>query len=311
MPGATIGGDASFTGSTVTGKLAADRMEVKGTLFLRDGTFTDIDLPGATIGGDADLVISTFTGLLDLSGTAIGGEFRLSSKGWMESPTWQDGATLILRNVNASALQARNGDWSFSGGNGLLPTDLKGFTYSRLGGLESLGPTGMGNASADWLIAWIEAQHYHDKTYDPQPYTQLAGVLEEAGATDKAKEIRYARFKHKLDRDTSMSKLRRVTLLIEYIFIGFGEYPFWALAWFICLVLLGGLFAQWSNDQSVRGLLGFWYSLENALPLIETNGQFQKVVHGRPWLVHFFHFQKAFGFFLATILVGALTLLSS
>ena len=74
--------------------------------------------------------------------------------------------------------------------------------------------------------------------------------------------------------------------------------------------MFGGVVAQWSNDQSVRRWAGLWYSLENVLPLIETNERFKEVVHDRPCLVHFFHFQKAFGFFLATILVGALTLLS-
>ena len=56
--------------------------------------------------------------------------------------------------------------------------------------------------------------------------------------------------------------------------------------------------------------MGLWYSLENTLPLIDTNERFKNVQHGRPWLDHFFHFQKAFGFVLATVLVAALTLLS-
>ena len=87
-------------------------------------------------------------------------------------------------------------------------------------------------------------------------------------------------------------------------------YPFRVLYWFVRLVVLGGLLAQRSKQPSVRRWMGLWYSLENALPLIETNERFKNVEHGRPWLVHFFHFQKAFGFLLATVLVGALTLLS-
>lgn len=53
-----------------------------------------------------------------------------------------------------------------------------------------------------------------------------------------------------------------------------------------------------------------WYSLENALPLMETSEHFKNVRHSRPYLEHFFHSQKAFGFVLSTVLVGALTLLS-
>ena len=53
-----------------------------------------------------------------------------------------------------------------------------------------------------------------------------------------------------------------------------------------------------------------WYSLENALPLIGTNERFKNIEHVQPWLYHFFHFQRAFGFVLATVLVSALALLS-
>ena len=347
--GVEIASNADFDGATVTGKLKAEGMEVGRNLFLRNGSFADIDLLSVEIASNADfdgatvelraegmevgrslflrngtfarialltgriggnIQGGTFAGELDLTGTAIGGEIHLSS-GWLKkSPVWRDGAALILRNARANALQARQKDWSISGGDGLLPTELTGFTYSRLEGLDTAGGKGMGDESADWLIGWIEAQRDHGANYDPRPYTQLAGILEAAGATDKAKAIRYAKFKHKQEYDESMNRFRRALLLIEQIFVGFGVYPLLALAWFAGLVVFGSVVAQWSNDKSVRRWSGLWYSLENALPLIETNERFKSVVHGRPYLVHFFHFQKAFGFFLATILVGALTLLS-
>ena len=188
---ARIAGDAAFDGSTVTGQLDGSGMEVGGDLFLRGGgTFADIDLIGAKIGGSIQLAGSTFGGELNLTGTAIGGELHLSS-GWQESfPTWQNGASLILRNAKAEALQARGGSWSIFGGDGLLSTDLTGFTFNRLGGLDTSGGTGMGDESADWLIGWIEAQRGHGENYDPQPYIQLAQVLEAAGATDTAKAVR-------------------------------------------------------------------------------------------------------------------------
>ena len=168
---------------------------------------------------------STFAGELDLTGAAIGGEIHLASGKREKSPVWQDGATLILRNVRANALQARQEDWSISGGDGLLPTELTGFTYSRLEGLDTSGGKGMGDETADWLIGWIEAQRDHGTNFDPQPYTQLAGILEATGATDKAKAIRYAKFEHKQDHDKSMNLFRRAFLLIEQIFVGFGVYP--------------------------------------------------------------------------------------
>ena len=309
--GAKITGSASFNGSTVTGKLNADRLVVGGSLHLRDGgTFADIDLLGARIEGDVQLSGADFGGQFDLTGAAIGGEFHLSSGRHEHSPTWQNGSSLILRNAKADVLQARVDSWNMSGGDGLLPTDLTGFTFNRLGGLDTSGGASMGDESADWLISWIEAQRDHGDYYDPQPYTQLAQVLEAAGATDKGKAIRYAKFEHKHDHDTSMTAVRRLLLKLEQYFVGYGVYLFRALYWFIGFVLLGGLLAQCSKQPSVRSLMGLWYSLENALPLIETNERFKNVEHGRPWLDHFFHLQKAFGFVLATVLVAALTLLS-
>ena len=59
----------SFLGSAVTGKLAADRMEVGGGLFLRDGgSFADLDLRGARIARNMEISSSTVTGLLNGDG---------------------------------------------------------------------------------------------------------------------------------------------------------------------------------------------------------------------------------------------------
>ena len=169
----------------------------------------------------------------------------------------------------------------------------------------------MADESSEWLIGWIEAQRDHGVYYDPQPYMQLAHVLSTAGATEKADAIRYAKFDHRYDHDTSIGLGSRVSLLLLRGFVGYGVYPFRALYWFLALVLIGGLLAQWSNDSSVRGWTGLWYSLENALPLIGISERFKFVEHGRPYFVHIFHFQKAFGFVLATVLVGGLTLLAA
>ena len=307
---ATIGRNAEFSGSAVAGKLNADRLEVRGGLFMRDGaTFVDVDLIGARIAGDVQLSGGDFAGKFNLTGAIIGGELHLSS-GWRErSPTWQNGASLILRNARAGTLQAQGDSWTVSESDDLLKTDLTGFTYSGLEGLDTTGGASMGDESAEWLIGWIEAQRDYGDNYDPQPYTQLAQVLDAAGATDKAEEVRYARFEHKRAHDKSMSTSRRAWLEIERWVLGYGVYPIRVLYWFLGLVALGWLFVQFSKEPAVRRWTGLWYSFENALPLIETNPSFRDVEHGHPWLRHFFHVQKALGFLLATFLVGALTLL--
>ena len=94
---------------------------------------------GARIEGDVQLYGADFGGEFDLTGAAIGGEIHLSFRSDRQSPTWQKGSYLFLRNANADALQARAVSWNLLGGDGLLPTDLIGFTFNRLGGLGTSG----------------------------------------------------------------------------------------------------------------------------------------------------------------------------
>ena len=311
LPGARIAGDAELSGTTLTGKLAGDGLEIGGGLFLRNGgSFAEVSLPGARIGSIVQLVGGTFNGEINLTGATIGVELHLGSAWSGRSPTWQEGASLVLRNAKADVLQARAENWNMSGADGLVPTDLTGFTFNRLGGLDTSGGASMGDRPADWLVGWIEAQRDHGEIHDPQPYTHLAQVLEAAGAKDKADAIRYARFEHQRDHDQSMNAMRYVGLEFYRLFLGYGLHPFRMLCWFAGLVLLGWLLVRFSKDASVRGANGLWYSLEIALPLIETSERFRNVDHRQPRLAHWFHFQKAVGFVFATILVGALALLS-
>ena len=175
--------------------------------------------------------------------------------------------------------------------------------------LDKSGGTSMGHASADYLVGWIRAQRGYGQDYEPQPYIQLAQVLETAGATEKARTVRFAKFEYKRKHDASLGCVRRILLLFERLFWGHRLYPFRVLIWFCGLVVLGTLLAMWSDNRSVHGLMALWYSLENALPIIETNEGFKNVDHGMRCLNHFFHFQKLAGLVLATVLVGALTLL--
>ena len=308
---AEIIGAASFNGSTFTGMINADNMKVGGDLFLQDGgTFADINLINAEIGKHVQLYGGTFRNTVDFTGATIKSALRLSSLSGQSFPEWKDGAMLILRNAKTDELQAVKNSWKMSAGDQLLPTDLTGFTYTHLGRPDTPGAEGMGDAQASWLTSWIKAQHDYGQIYDPQPYTQLAQTLEAVGSIDKAKAIRYAKFEHRRSHDTSVSFFPRLWLWAERSLIGYGVYPFRALYWFVGVVLLGGVFVQFSQQPSVRRWMGLWYSLENALPLVATTERFKNVEHGKPLLTHFFHFQRAFGFFLATILVGALTLLS-
>ena len=309
--GARVVGQARANSAIVAGRLAGDGVEVGGGVFLRNGgRFSDISLVGSRVGGLIHLAGSGFNGRLDLTGAVIDGELHLSSGPLEGSPVWADGATLVLRNARADVLQARRDSWQVADGRGPLPTELTGFVFDRLGGLGSTGHANMGDESAEWLVGWIEAQVGHGDSYDPQPYTQLAAALESAGSTEKAKSIRYAKLGHKGEHDASLSVAGRIWHGLMGCIVGYGVYPVWAIYWFGGLVALGWLFSQFSKDATVRRGMGLWYSLETAFPLIGTTEQFKSVDHGRGWLGHWFHVQKVIGFVLATLWVGALTLLS-
>ena len=201
--------------------------------------------------------------------------------------------------------------WDIPGNEkGTVPTDLTGFTYNRFGGLLVSSGKGMGEETAKKLIQWIEAQHDHGTHYDPQPYEQLAKVLRDAGAEEKAKAIRYAKFEHKSRHDNQMGEWESAWLEAQRLLVGYGVYPFRVLYWFGGLVGIGALLAFFSADRNVRRFpYPLWYSLENALPLIDLNHAFNSADHGKRWLSSFFHLQKLAGFLFATILVGALSLL--
>lgn len=315
--GAEIRGNVEADGSTFKGEFSADGMRVGGGLFLRGGaTFDAMDLPRVEIGRVLQFGASNFDGVIDMTGTRINGELLLSSL-FHGTPIWGKDARLVLRNVTADALQAEEHAWERPDGS-MLPTDLTGFAYGRFGGLHADEGTSMADSTDDWLVRWIEAQPDHDARYDPQPYEQLAAALDAAGENAKARAIRVAKFEHRA-RTPGVSGWERLRLWFSRWLIGHGEYPFNTLAWFGGLVGAGYLVAMYSRAEVLRDAPGrngfavmagwFWYSLENSLPLVQLKPAHAEAEHGSAWIEGFFHLQKIFGFVLATILVGALTVL--
>ncbi|MEO0683123.1 MAG: hypothetical protein AAF192_22275, partial [Pseudomonadota bacterium] len=306
--GAKIGGDVSATGSTFDGPFRADRMETGGNLFLRDGaSFKDVDLFNARIGGGVQMQGSLFDGEVDLSGASIRTDFMLSL-GDEDVTDWPDGAVLKLRNVRAGALQASEAAWKAAGGR-LVATDLTGFAYDRLGGGTADRRKTLADADIAFLKRWFASQPDHADVYDPQPYEQLARALEAAGAERVAEQVRFEKWEHKRAVG-GLPFAERTGLFLRRWLVAHGTLPFLPLAYFGVLVLAGIGAAFGSRDPRLAGLgPKVWYSLENALPLVELKEAHKQVEHGRDGVEGFFHFQKVAGFALATILVGALTLL--
>ncbi|PTV97745.1 hypothetical protein C8J27_101863 [Rhodobacter aestuarii] len=318
--GAKVGGDVAAIGASIKGKVRADGIEVGGELFLREGAVfkQGIALTGARVGGNVHFGASTFAGRIELSGARVAGDLILSSSD-IGRPNWGAEASLILRNATAQGFQAEIEAFQRADG-GWIDLDLAGFDYRTLGGLRaadrSSGRTNLADASAAQLIALIERRDAagrpdpaHDAYFTPQPYRALARALTEAGALPQAEAVEEARFEH--ERRAGNTPLRdRIWLWGSKLFIGYGLHPFRVLYWFAGLVGLGVALAYRSRELRHRNLvIKLMFSVENALPLIEARASFQSVRHGDAWVEGLFHAQKVAGFVLATVLVGALTLL--
>ncbi len=312
--GVSVGTNLSLTNDArFEGDVWADNIAISGNLFLNLGSrfAAGVELPNARIEGMAVLGNSTFDGAVRFDNARIGQVLMLSAPN-APLPVWGPGARLSLRNAAMGALQADMGAWHRPDGS-WLPTELTGLTYDRLGGERAsdreAGPN-MADASTAELVDWIEkSQPDQGQHYDPQPYAQLAAVLEAQGGVRAADAVRYARTEH---RRTAASTPAGESLLLFFsrIFIGYGVYPFRALWWFLALVVAGIVVTRFSDaPQLSRPMSRFWYSVETAFPLMEPSASLADVAHGRRWVEQYFHFQKVAGFILATILVGSLTLL--
>jgi len=148
--------------------------------------------------------------------------------------------------------------------------------------------------------------------YEPQPYEQLAAVLAQAGMTDKANLIRYEKFRHRdgaTFEDSSWLQNYLFRPALRFI-VGYGIYVGWALFWFVGLVSVGFVVAFFSKSHVIESVYQkAWYSLEAALPLVEFSEAHKSIAHGDWRVESYFPMQKVLGFLLATVLVGALTLL--
>jgi hypothetical protein len=207
-----------------------------------------------------------------------------------------------------------------------LPADLTGLRYHRLGGLFSDAGEDLAQIDADALIAWVRDTRLPGMSgYRPQPYQALETALGEMGAKQAATEVAYARLIHRTNTRISASfrtdpeswvrqALTKAFDRFLQFTVGFGVYPQRAFYWFVLFVAVGTFFARRCAGLCKAGATkatwgdSLFYSLENAIPLMEPSKDFADVVHDGLWSRMFFNTQKVLGFVLATVLIGALTL---
>jgi hypothetical protein len=206
--GAHIGGGLDLRGSKVTGKLGCYGLEAAQQV-LMGGTFGDlIECRIARIKGDLHLDYGQFKKTVDLSGAEIGGGLHL------DSAKWSDGAALALRDAKVGIIPALAGAWA-------PKLDLDGLTYRSAG-------------TADQFEDWFGRFDH----YAPQPYDQLASVIQSQGNSTLATAIRYSGRERERREATGRAWVWLTTL--KWV-IGYGYYPYRAIFWVIGLVMAGAM----------------------------------------------------------------------
>jgi hypothetical protein len=248
---AQIEGLLDLSQSTVTGLLSMYSLRVGQSLLMRDGNFAQnhpthtIDLAFSSIGSNLDLSGASLPSL-NLTGATIEGELRLAMG---SVPRWKSSALLNLQNTKAEALhgalevrQEMHKAEALAAWPDTL--ELNGFTYDRLGGLGAGSTNSMAEYKVSWLKHWLRKQ----SCYSPQPYEQLARVLQQAGYKTKARAILFASKRREHKETTRWLSSAWWGLTLQQILIGYGYHNFWVLGWVFFFCIMGTVILCWSGQ---------------------------------------------------------------
>ena len=323
---ATIGGNLYCESSHFSNPdghtLYADTIVVKGSVFLRNEFKSEgtVRLRGATIGGNLECANSCFSKVdgdaLDAPDIDVGGsvflrkqfradgdvEFRRASVGG--SFEWRgvqdsDQCTLRLEFAKIGTLWDEEESWP-------AKLYLDGLVYDRL---HSDAPT-----LSDARLRWLGRQGYEEDKFVPQPYVQLAKVLQEMGHEADARRILIAKQKDPA-RLAMMSWYHRLWHYLLGVTIGYGYRPWRALLWIVGFIVLGAFLFQSGSDttqfeKTIDGAppaFNTWvYSLDAFVPLIDLHQAKYRLPKGGG-LRAYLWFHIGFGWLLTTLLVVGLT----
>jgi hypothetical protein len=229
-----------------------------------------------------------------------------------------------LRNVSSGALRDVRESWPDC-------LDLEGFTYQRLGKHEtdervdrpqgwmeaSLGtletalrtfpfdcnrPAHAEHLEAHEFIVWL-AKH---QDLSPQPYAQLAAVLQRSGHPQQAKQVLLAGREREWCETRDVGK--KVWLTLKGAITRYDVYPEFAGVWAIVLVLLGAVIFRSDRALPMRDT-NFWgslaYSLDMLLPAVELRPKHYEIDLISPFPRVYLYFHKLMGYVLITFLVFA------
>ena len=294
-----IGGQLDISDSIFKSNLNAAEVHVNGSTVIRNSIFDKpIKFYFLKIGGHLHITETPKEKKLpsiDLTGTEINGELHLGSNDY-QSPEWKEDAKLSLRNTRVGTVQDLENSWPDK-------LELRGFTYSNLGGYAGGEGKSMAEREASQLIKWLEKQ----KEYSPQPYEQLAKVLRETGHKEKANSILYASKQKEREKAKGWRKLG---MWILEATIGYGFYLWLTIIYAIAFTFFGAL-VLWVFGQETANDIpdAFTYSFDMLLPVIrldEANYSPSIKLYGIA-KYYYVYIHKLVGWALATIFIAGLS----
>jgi hypothetical protein len=307
LGGANIGGQFSILDSDFSGDLDMYSIKVGDSLLMRNGSkFKSVDINGANIGGQIDMDGSEFSGDLNMESIKVG-----------DSLFMRNGAKfnkVILRGSNIGSLDISNSSFTFlkltgtninkelrynsSKSNKFWPEKLEisGLTYNGIIDNGSYKP------SIEGLKFFLERQ----TSYSPQPYKQLARVLQDTGQIKMANKILFmGKERERVEADFPYN----IGLLLSKYFIGYGiGYGYFRiLFWIAFFVRLGvGVLRNYGDDKNHHIKLGHAYSLDMLLPIIRLREKHYKIELSEP-VTQYFYLHKGMGYLLAFFLIAGLS----
>jgi hypothetical protein len=250
-------------------------LEVEQEVFMRDAKFDgEIACAFARIKGGLITTRARFKKNVDLSEAEIGGRLRL------DSVQWSDGTTLVLRNAKVGIIPALADNWA-------PKLELDGLTYRSIG-------------AADQFQNWFDRLDRHL----PQPYNQLASIVESQGNGTLATAIRYSGRERERNEATGIEWVWLTTL--KWV-IGYGYYPQRAIFWAIGLVLMGAIVLRVSREGPRNEMpYGLAYSFDTLLPIIKLRDRHYQI-DLKTWARYYFYGHKIMGYVLAAFLAAGLS----
>ncbi len=268
-----VGGQLRLSGSRVAGQVTCYRLDVGQLLLMDDGaTFNgSIACSAAKIRGDLHLSGGQFSKDIDFTGAGIDGKLVL------ENVKWSKGITLTLQNASIGSIPDLAPDaWPSK-------LDVDNLTYRSVG-------------EANDFIEWFEKTDH----YAPQPYEQLASVVDSQGKRTLATLIRYSR----RERERSEAGIGEWTWLtiLKWV-IGYGYYPERSAVCALVLVVFGAIVLKVAGEKQPFPLT---YSFDMLLPVIHLREEhYNHDLESRAR--YYFYAQKVLGWVLISFLAAAVS----